>query len=269
MKSEIMNLNENSISAVNTLQTNLEEKHAVAVSNGVPDKLPEENNEQHKVYSLGRSNMSLRLHIHNDENMQETRRDAVGEKGNLNDFEDSTLGFRRSHDNNEEKENSPEKNMHVNEDKYDEASALAARRLELRAQAVEEIQAAKEVKQAELMRLSRAINEARQRRKKEKELKNSSRSFNFADEVPYADSFDDLLNGLDKTTTDPHTLSNKTQHAANAKEDLDLKLSNIQVMQSIILAEEARLQGKYEFKTIEHLTELDTVEMLFHKNMTL
>ena len=61
-------------------------------------------------------------------------------------------------------------------------------------------------------------------------------------------------------------LNNATQDLARAIRACDIKLSDIQVMQSIILAKEAACNGTDEFNTVECLTELDAVKMSFSIN---
>ena len=58
-------------------------------------------------------------------------------------------------------------------------------------------------------------------------------------------------------------LNNATQDLARAIRACDVKLSDIQVMQSIILAEEGSYNSTDELKTVEYLTELDAVKMSY------
>merc|ERR1719512_671740 len=64
---------------------------------------------------------------------------------------------------------------------------------------------------------------------------------------------------------DIRKLENATEDLARAIEACDVKLSDIQLMQSLILAQEAASEGKDEFKTIENLDELDSIEMSFSR----
>jgi len=246
---------------MNALQVKFEKverKHSLVAdnnSNGVRSNILGDISIQQEVFPLERSTVTS-FHIQNDESMQEMKDDTTVVEEDLNKLNESTSNFRKSRGENECKENSSE-NINFRDVMPDEALALATRRLELQAQAVEEIRAAREYKQAELMRLVRDREEARQKRlREEEELKNEA---HFKGDIPFADPFADSFATQEKAL----------DHIAVERQPrVDVKLSDIQVMQSIILAEEAGLEGKDEFKTVEHLHELDSTQMLFHNKMS-
>jgi len=184
---------------------------------------------------------------------------------------------------NKKKENSMEDICEDKENSF-EMEAVESRRVEFRAQAAEEIRLAKEVKRAELMRLAAERNNAREESKmEERERLNTDKdmsyrtsstgsidSLDWVDGISYADPFCDSLNVLhdiklepDSMSADVVALQHATEDLARAVAECDVKLSDIQVMQSIILAEEASQDGSDEFRTIERLPDLDLVKMSF------
>lgn len=244
------------------VQTN-DNKVLSAISEDFSEKFTEDYEEQQNAFPFERSNVDLSIHIQNDESHA-----ALHERSS-NDSEDSTE-LRKSQDF-KAKENNSEKVIHAKERMDNKASTLVARRLELQAEARDEIRAAKEVKKAELLRLSRERKESRQMMQKYGQARNDhSHSFN-GEEIYNKDTipsglFVDRVNTLNEKTTEYHKISPKKRYLIK---DADIRLTDLQVMQSIILAEEALRLGKSEFKTVDHLTKLDTKEMLFHEKMVL
>jgi len=200
---------------------------------------------------------------------------------NTGDGVQQNPGCVSSSDDTENKKNSVEDGLEL----LSEAEALEERRNEFRSQAAEEIRSAREVKRAELMKLAEERNEALFKREKESnEMKSeyclsietsstSTDSYDWDDVISYADPSDDqsmssrsLSNvKFERGTTadDIQKLEDATADLARAIKACDVKLSDIQLMQSLILAQDAANEGQDEFKTLENLDELDTVEMSF------
>lgn len=85
------------------------------------------------------------------------------------------------------------------------------------------------------------------------------------DETSYSGSFTDQLetdDALYDVELDTEDNKRPPEHMPEGFAET-MTLSDIQVMQSIVLAEEAAQHGKDKFKTVEKLTELDTVEISF------
>jgi len=88
------------------------------------------------------------------------------------------------------------------------------------------------------------------------------------EEISYTDSMFESTDNLEEVkleheseSKDVITLQQATTDLARIIRQCDVKLSDIQLMQSLILAEEASRSGKDEFKTLANLDELDRVEM--------
>jgi len=250
-------------------------------------KNPLKSAQQEEVLPLGilNENLSLNSNLHekNMGNVQEMRNTTLMVERSAIKSEQVNTESSGRQENDENKENDIEE---VSENKVasSETQALESRRLEFRAQAAEEIRSAKEVKRAELMKLAEERNNARERKRieeakrlnidKDMSYRTSSTgsidSLDWLDGVSYADPFDESRNVLHDIKLKPSTTSADVEALKHATEDLaraiaacDVKLSDIQVMQSIILAEEAAQDGRDEFKTVERLPDLDSVTMSF------
>ena len=94
-------------------------------------------------------------------------------------------------------------------------------------------------------------------------------SFDWEDEV-YTNPFHDHPNHLIGVSPEPHQISfanqaiqvieDETNDLTQTIKEYDMKLSDIQVLKAMILAEEAAYQGRDAFKTFEHLNDLEFVK---------
>jgi len=173
-----------------------------------------------------------------------------------------------------------------------QSSAIEARRMSFKAQAATEIRSAEEVKRAELMKLAEERKKAAIMKAKEgDELKSeyclsvetsstATSSYDWEDTISYSVSDDQSRSSsssmssmsLSNVKFEPGTgaadvrkLEKAADDLAQAIEACDVKLSDIQLMQSIVLAQEAASDGKDEFKTTENLDGLDSIEMSFSR----
>lgn len=257
-------------------------------------KKPLKNDQQENASPLRtlsvNSRVNSNLNMKSSENIQEKGNAILPVLSNGCEVEQNAPEFvglqGQEQENNENKENSMEEEARENTGLSAQAHALETRRLKFRAEAAKEIRAANEVKRAELMRLAEERNEARLKREIEEaeKLENDkyisyrtdsagsvgSNSLDWSDNVSYADPFADQPNALHDIKLEPNSVSadvlalkQATQDLARAIAACDVKLSDIQVMQSIILAEEAAQDGRNEFNTLERLSDLDTVTMSF------
>jgi len=235
------------------------------------------------------SSLNSNLNKMNLGNVQELRNTVMMVEPNAIEVEQvgvESSALQESDEYNENKENNTEEGCE-NEDSPSETQSLESRRLEFRAQAAEEIRSAREVKRTELMKIAEERNDAREKRKiEEAKMLNMDRdmsyrtsstgsvdSLDWVDGISYSDPFSDSRNTLHDIKLEPNSMSADVAALKHATEDLaraiaacDVKLSDIQVMQSIILAEEAAQEGRDEFKTVERLPDLDSVMMSFSTN---
>jgi hypothetical protein len=137
------------------------------------------------------------------------------------------------------------------------SAALDQRRLAAKQQLVEEIRLANEAKMQEMERLTEEIRRAPRR----SERPSTAASFGTIDTNEVL-SFDEgemdnvSISGLSALQNNENKAeANKKAQAALALAELDIKLSEIQLMQAILLAEEASLSGKSEFKTTDKSAE--------------
>jgi hypothetical protein len=132
------------------------------------------------------------------------------------------------------------------------ANSYEEKRLEAKQQLVEEIRLANEVKYEEMKRLTREI---RRPGIVQREISVSCQSLSTIDTNEVL-SFDEgegediSICGLSTVREqENNAIDRKKDQAALALAELDIKLSEIQLMQAILLAEEASLSGKSEFQT--------------------
>jgi len=155
------------------------------------------------------------------------------------------------------------------EDTYD-SRKLAARRM-----LADEIRLANEAKTKELTRISEERRETERREKARREMErpeavakgDRAMSVGTIGSIDSNDlcSFDEediSISGLSTVKEEESKIDRRKAQAALALAELDIKLSEIQIMQAILLAEEASLNGDSEFKTSEKsITDLNNVKV--------
>ena len=83
-----------------------------------------------------------------------------------------------------------------------------------------------------------------------------------SNELSYVDEEDISISGLSTVKEEQSKIDRRKAQAALALAELDIKLSEIQIMQAILLAEEASLNGQSEFKTSEKsISDLNNVRV--------
>jgi len=144
-------------------------------------------------------------------------------------------------------------------DSYD-GKRLAARR-----QLVEEIRLANEVKRDELDRLSRERRELDRRElSRPQSIRNRDMSIGSIDtnDLCSFDEEDISISGLSTVKEEETKTDRRKAQAALALAELDIKLSEIQIMQAILLAEEASINGEESFRTTDKsITDLNNVKV--------
>jgi hypothetical protein len=132
------------------------------------------------------------------------------------------------------------------DDGYDEKRLVAKRQL------VEEIRIANEAKYEELARITKEMKAM----KKPDPVQRDASAFSLAsfgtidtNDLLSFDEGDMSISGLSTVREEEQLTDRRKAQAALALAELDIKLSEIQLMQAILLAEEASLSGKSEFKT--------------------
>mmetsp|Transcript_1235 Transcript_1235/g.1494 ORF Transcript_1235/g.1494 Transcript_1235/m.1494 type:complete len:1047 (-) Transcript_1235:102-3242(-) len=144
-------------------------------------------------------------------------------------------------------------------DSYD-GKRLAARR-----QLVEEIRLANEVKRDELDRLSRERRELDRRElSRPQSVRNRDMSIGSIDtnDLCSFDEEDISISGLSTVKEEETKTDRRKAQAALALAELDIKLSEIQIMQAILLAEEASINGEESFRTTDKsITDLNNVKV--------
>jgi len=138
------------------------------------------------------------------------------------------------------------------EDELSYANSYGERRLQAKQQLVEEIRRANEVKYEEMERLTQEIKRPGI---VQRDTSVSGQSFGTIDTNEIL-SFDEgeggdmSISGLSTVREEEYNaIDRKKAQAVLALAELDIKLSEIQLMQAILLAEEASLSGQSEFQT--------------------
>ena len=137
------------------------------------------------------------------------------------------------------------------------ANSYDEKRLKAKQQLVNEIRLANEAKYEEMERLTKQI---RQPGRMTREKSVSAQSFGTIDTndgMSYDEGDADFsISGLSTVREEENNnFDRKKAQAALALAELDIKLSEIQLMQAILLAEEASLSGKADFKTSDQSVE--------------
>jgi len=148
------------------------------------------------------------------------------------------------------------------------ANSYDEKRLKAKQLLVNEIRLANEAKYEEMERLTKQI---RQPGRMERETSVSAQSFGTIDTnegMSYDDGDADFsISGLSTVREEENNnFDRKKAQAALALAELDIKLSEIQLMQAILLAEEASLSGKSGFKTSDQSVE-DLSRVKINKDM--
>lgn len=200
--------------------------------------------------------------------LDETAASESFDAPNFNETNDEVVDW------NEEKDEEAEYDdlvLNGSEETYDDKK-IAARRL-----LVEELRLANEAKAEELTRIGEERKE-QERKERERadldqpELLGMSRnvrgtSVGTIGSIDTTDlcSFDEedmSISGLSTVREEESKVDRRKAQAALALAELDIKLSEIQIMQAILLAEEASLSGASEFKTSEKsITQLNSVKV--------
>lgn len=159
-------------------------------------------------------------------------------------------------------------------DDYDADASYEEQRLRAKQQLVEEIRLANMAKLKEMEQLTKQLKKPHFGRM-HRDISVSAESFGTLDSNEVL-SFDEnemdvSISGLSTILQhEKKTMENKKAQAALALAELDIKLSEIQLMQAILLAEEASLCGKAEFKTsdqsVEDLNRVQVHQDFFQKD---
>ena len=148
------------------------------------------------------------------------------------------------------------------------------KRLQAKQQLMNEIQLANEAKRDEFIRITKEMKTSKKPRavhQREPSMASSIQSFGSIDnnEQLSFDECDVSISGLSKVHEEQTNVDRRKAQTALALAELDIKLSEIQLMQSILLAEEASLSGMNEFKTtdqsVDDLSKAKGAEQLMQK----
>merc|ERR1712045_65760 len=150
-----------------------------------------------------------------------------------------------------------------------------SKKLAARNMLAEEIRLANQAKQRELFRITEERREAEMRQNAMEDMRRAAMlsrnerpmSVGTMGSIETTDlcSFDEediSISGLSTVREEESKIDRRKAKAALALAELDVKLSEIQIMQAILLAEEASLNGQSEFKTTDRsVSELDNVKV--------
>jgi len=139
------------------------------------------------------------------------------------------------------------------------------KKLAAREQLIEEIRRANDAKTRELRKITDERREEERRemarldierqasasRLREREASIGTMGSIDSTDLCSSDEEDISISGLSTVKEEENKIDRRKAQAALALAELDIKLSEIQIMQAILLAEEASLSGKSEFKTSE------------------
>ena len=148
------------------------------------------------------------------------------------------------------------------------------KRLQAKQQLMNEIQLANEAKRDEFIRITKEMKTSKKPRavhQREPSMASSIQSFGSIDnnEQLSFDECDVSISGLSKVHEEQTNVDRRKAQTALALAELDIKLSEIQLMQSILLTEEASLSGMNEFKTtdqsVDDLSKAKGAEQLMQK----
>ena len=148
----------------------------------------------------------------------------------------------------------------ADEQSLGDQSVLSNRKLAAKELLMKEIQMANEVKYREMARITKE-------RKEEVEKPRPVSAARSIGTIDTQDAFsfveDDVsISGLSTVIKEEKSRSEiRRQKAALAIAELDIKLSEIQIMQAIILAEEASVNGEDSFTTVDKIEDLDRVNV--------
>ena len=165
------------------------------------------------------------------------------------DLDDVNLDGTGHEDSNMDDAQGEEKNDQKSVGSYEERRLLAKQQL------MDEIQLANEAKQDEMVRLSNEIKKS----KRPSHIRNRSSSAASVQSFGTIDTNDCLsfeegevsISGLSTVREEQGNADRRKAQTALALAELDIKLSEIQIMQAILLAEEASISGKDSFKTVD------------------
>lgn len=151
--------------------------------------------------------------------------------------------------------------MNAKNEFQNEDMTIEERRLMAKEQLVNEIRLANEAKYNELDRIRRDM----------KSVKRPDSALSFGTiESSEALSFDEgnvSISGLSAIREEESSAEKRKTKAALALAELDIKLSEIQILQAMLLAEEASVSGASEFKTSEKsVQELEQVDLSAKRN---
>lgn len=177
-----------------------------------------------------------------DESVSASVVDNIMENMKSEDLDDIDLGERGSASG-EQKESS-------SDNSYEE------KRLKAKQQLMDEIQLANEVKHHEMVLMAKDMKKSRKPASIRRDISDSGasvQSFGTLDtnEVLSFDGGEVSISGLSTVREEQKSVDRRKAQTALALAELDIKLSEIQIMQAILLAEEASLSGKDEFKTTD------------------
>ena len=148
------------------------------------------------------------------------------------------------------------------------------KRLQAKQQLMNEIQLANEAKRDEFIRITKEMKTSKKPRavhQREPSMASSIQSIGSIDtnEQLSFDECDVSISGLSKVHEEQTNVDRRKAQTALALAELDIKLSEIQLMQSILLTEEASLSGMNEFKTtdqsVDDLSKAKGAEQLMQK----
>jgi colicin import membrane protein len=177
-----------------------------------------------------------------DESVSASVVDNIIENMKSEDLEDIDLSA-RGNASREQKESS-------SDNSYEE------KRLKAKQLLMDEIQLANEVKQHEMVLVTKEMKKSRKPASIRRDISDSGasvQSFGTLDtnEVLSFDGGEVSISGLSTVREEQLSADRRKAQTALALAELDIKLSEIQIMQAILLAEEASLSGKDEFKTAD------------------
>ena len=147
----------------------------------------------------------------------------------------------------------------ADEQSQGDQSVLSSRKFAAKELLMKEIQLANEAKYREMAKITKERKEAAAKPRPVSAASigsiDTQDAFSFAGE-------DVSISGLSAVIKEEKSRSEvRRQKAALAIAELDIKLSEIQIMQAIILAEEASVKGEDSFTTVEKIDDLDRVNV--------
>ncbi len=164
----------------------------------------------------------------------------------VQDFQDVDIGGTRSSD---------DKDM-----LQSDAGSYEEKRLMAKQQLMDEIQLANEAKRDEFIRITKEMKKSTKPRAVQRDMSTGIESVRSFGSIETSDqlSFDEgevSICGLSTVREEQKNVQRRKAQTALALAELDVKLSEIQLMQAILLAEEASLSGVNEFRTTDQSIE--------------